>query len=414
MEYYRWVGIDKYGNKSKGIMRVENEIELGKRLKQSGIALLSFHQAFGPGGLHSILNGQFFLKAQNILSLDSLLWFFENFTILLEEGIQLVPALLLLKEQAKEKKPLQYFISAIYGKIIEGKKFSQALLSCGNIVFSPFIIGMIVVGEETGQFVFILKKLIEFLRFRHRLIKDFKKAVLLPLITLLFALFIVCLIFVFVIPQFEVMFSSMEKPVPFLTLFVFKLSHLFRSFYFWGVGFLLFFVLFWLFTHLRNNFLKKLSNELKNLLPGWKLIREEIDLTIFLQIIALMLEAGILLKNALLISLEAVSSSDMKKKIKMMYELLLRGNSFSCALEKVGGVFVRDSLVSIAKVGEETGQMAFVLKRYALSLQQKVERKLNFFSIVVQPILLILIGLLIAIVMLAIYSPLLDMSNIFS
>ena len=102
-----------------------------------------------------------------------------------------------------------------------------------------------------------------------------------------------------------------------------------------------------------------------------------------------------------------------KEKINLLEKLVSEGKSFTEALTIAGNNYFPEDLIAAINVGEESGNLDNVLKRQVSRLQHKLKSKLSLLTTIIQPILMIFVGLLIAFIIYAVYLPIFNISNSF-
>lgn len=396
MKKFYWKGLDRFGQNKKGYCFAESKEQLSNLLRDKGVALLSCREE---------KNRTF--SFSNNLTLEQKYFFFSQLAVLIESGVELLVALKVLLRQAKTKK-LKNIILQIIESIKSGDSFSIALKK-QTPIFEPFIIHMIMAGENSGKLGAVLNNLSDYLNDKILLKNKLKKAALMPLITLVFAVVIILGIFIFVVPQFETLFNSFEKKIPESTQLVLRISHFLRTekaFYFFIA--ILFFLLFIKFLFL-NKTVKKIRDII---LLNFKIFLLQ-DLISFLQTNYIFLESGINLDKSLQYSSKTVKNSYFYQKTLMLKELVSKGKSLEEALTEIGPRFFPDNLVAVVSVGEHSGNLDLMLKKAAAFFTDELKKRLHFLTTIFQPLLLMFIGLLVAFLLLSIYLPIFEMAGLF-
>ncbi|MFH1643728.1 MAG: type II secretion system F family protein [bacterium] len=404
MQKYSWQGLDKYGNSCNGKLDAESASDLKSKLFEKGIALLKSKKSFN----FKIQKGLNFLVRFSQIELIN---FFQNLSTLIESGIDLLTSISLIKNQIKNK-AFKNVVLQIESSVDEGLSFSDTLQKRQDI-FSPFMVWMVRVGERIGKLDFVLKQLCIFLTTRYELTKKLKQAALLPTITISFALLIISGIFIFVVPQFSSLYFSMDKQLPVSTQLILKISNFLRSddFKWWFLGslFCCFFIYFlFKFESIRNlkdKFLLKIFF-IKDLILNF-------DLICFLSVLSICLNSGITLSESLKNSLYSVKNFVFRQKILQLTNLVNQGTSFTQSLKIAGENFFPQSLIVAASVGERTGNLDLMLQRQVDFFKKELDSKLYVLTTFFQPVLMIFVGILIALLMLSVYLPIFDMANLF-
>ncbi|MDZ4100009.1 MAG: type II secretion system F family protein, partial [Methylophilaceae bacterium] len=131
----------------------------------------------------------------------------------------------------------------------------------------------------------------------------------------------------------------------------------------------------------------------------------------FLQAVALLLDGGVSLVPALTIAKGVVANKVLARQLEAVVAEVSAGGSLSEALVLVSEPLFGPEVISLATVGQETGRLSFFLSRAARIVQAQVYRSVTFFATIVQPLVLIVLGLLIALLLVSVYMPVLNLAN---
>lgn len=397
MPRYRWEGIDIHGKSCAGELYASSVNDLQHALLKEQIALLNSNQT-----------KKSFIKLfeRKLIQQKELISLFDHLAILIESGIDVTKAISLCQTQ-KSSTACKKLLSGINSDIQSGKSLSTALTMQAQH-FSPFIIHLIAMGEHSGQLATTLRRLAQHLHARQELTAQLKKAALLPSITLIFALLIVSALFIFVIPQFAELFDSMGKPIPEITQKLISISTFLRtpqSVWFWvglplgGLG---------IKKALKWNSIKAYKDTLITRLNPALLLPDLISL---LETLELCLSTGIPLHESLNNAQQSVSNILFRKKIADVARAVSHGSSFNQAATRNGFHFFPQSLINMLAIGEQTGTLSIMISKAKTLLQAELNSKLIYLTTMVQPILLIIVGIIIAGLMTALYLPIFNLAN---
>lgn len=397
MAYFKWHGVDLNGATQSGKTFARTEKDLDSLLLEREIALLSC-TSIRPFLINRSIN------------LDTKVHFFKQLAVLLDAGIMLPEALQILASLITNKR-LQGIVCTVVADVQEGIPFAQALKRYPN-VFDSLTIRMVRIGHEAGKLSYALQQLGDYLETTQRFKKKLKSAATVPLITFGFFLFVAFAIFLLVIPRFADIFNSMNKELPKITQLIIKTSTLLRS----STIILMLLALVGLFFSFRWYKKTKQGAQLVDRfilkLPWTGQLVANSSIVYFLQSVSMLLQSGVPLVLAMQISKTAVHNAVILSQINFLEKEVTAGTSLSNAMQKVPGSIFAQDLVSLAKVGEESGLLGPMLKKGAAIYLDKVNRSLSFFTRMFQPLLMIILGLLITLLIFAIYLPVFSLSNI--
>ena len=392
MPYYSWSGVNIFGDVKKGKVFARSDEDLDKMLFARNIALIKYKNLKIPRFLGKITS-------------DDKIHFFRQLGVLLNSGVRLPDALMILCDQAKHVR-LKELIFNIELDILQGLSLSEVLAKYPDI-FDDLMAQIVKVGQESGGLGASLVQLSDYLEEKQVFYKKIKSASMLPAITLGFFLFITFVIFAFVVPKFAEVFASIGKELPALTRYILGVSNFLRSSMF--IVLLLSAILFLLLLRKYTKFpaLKKVSDKM-GLAIG---VYRETFLVNFLRSISMMLKGGVRLVPAIHIASSSIKNDTIKLCVEKLEYDVYAGSSLSQSMIDYGGKLFPQDLVAIVKVGEETGKLGVMLDKAADMYRQKISRSILFFTTIFQPLLMIMLGLLITLLIFAIYIPIFGLAS---
>ena len=402
MTKFFWKGIDCQGHVRKGTMHVISPDELKNELLEQEIALLSYRKVMNVAAWLTLILPKKVTDEQRIL-------FFEHMASLINHGVTVAQALVIFHDQT-ENIVLKEGVGRIVNKVEMGISFADALRE-EPVLFNPFIAQLVESGEKSGSLGFTLEKITVYLRDKYALKKELIKAATLPLMTLTSAVVLVAGIFIFIIPHFELIFATLEKPMPATTMVVISLSRFLRS----GWGLLVLVSLPCSFLGIKKVVQhKKMTNFRDRLcllffVKRWYLFSMLIH---FLQTLSMFLKAGVPLKQALEAANETIHHKKVKEKMMLVTDAVTQGKSLALALRQIGPEYVPEKVVSLVAIGEQSGQLATMIDQAAALMQSDFKNRLHVLVTLLQPCLLIVVGLLIAAVMISVYLPIFTMASL--
>ncbi len=231
-----------------------------------------------------------------------------------------------------------------------------------------------------------------------------------PVVTFLFFCAIVSGMFVFILPRFEHIFASMKVPIPPLTRTLLSISAFMRSgsmLILLAIGVFIIFSL-WLF---------KRTTQGKNMLDAfWLKVPFAGGLlcsrftAYFFHSVGMLLEGGMPLVPALSVVRQSIGNVVFAQHIAQVQKRVDAGESLSDALaESDEGLFSPEAIAMVL-VGQESSSLPMVLKRVAAAQREQIRSRLTAATALVQPLLMVLLGLLVALLIFAIYTPIFNLS----
>jgi type IV pilus assembly protein PilC len=396
--YFKWQGIDLRGNIRSGKMFARSAKHLDTILFKRDIALISSRSTFPLISLP--------------VNLSLKISFFRRLALLLDAGVLLPQAVLVLSESMEHSR-FQEIINNIEKKIRAGAALHLALLEY-HALFDSVMIHMINAGQEAGALPPSLKILATHLETKQDFYKKIRAAALVPLLTFLFFISIALVIFIVIIPLFSTIFESIQQELPQLTKGFLRVSDFLRSSkaFFIGIGFVLLLSVGYLILGKERR--KKIIDQISIHTPGISRTVIFSSIFSFFQSVATLLEGGMQLVPALHIAKEAISNQTLKTQLDELEKAVVSGSSLGQSLAQHPGPFARPDIEAIIAVGEESGNLAGILSKIAADYQERLESLLSFYSMLLQPFLMIVLGVFIALLIVAVYLPILSLSYVIS
>lgn len=393
MPYFRWVGVTLLGETRKGKLAAHSPHELSDRLLLQGIALLDCHTVYVSTLLWAISPG---VKGQ----------IFGRISQLLAAGIMLPEALTISAQQSNH--PVLYdslFNCAI--DIKNGVSFANALEKqhklCDRIAMT-----MLLAGYESGDVIASCDNVSRYYQAQDQFKNGVRSALAMPLVTLLFFIVITLFIFVFIMPRFADIFSSLHQELPALTRYMLAISNFMRS---WsmislvvGIGGILCAVYYYCKTTGKN-----MVESFCVRIPYGGLLIYYHQLGQALHALSLLVNSGVSLSYGLKMVSASVTNSVVKHCLISLYDEIQLGRLLSDAMFS-SAVFLPE-VVAVIRVGEETGGLGSSLEYAAHLYKEVLKQMLGRFIFFLQPIMIIILGLLIAALILSVYLPVMELSH---
>jgi len=348
-----------------------------------------------------------FLKkgtAKSPLNLEDKILFFQDLYQLLHAGIVLFDAMDLIEQKFEGTKNAPIFLG-IKESLKRGKSFSQAMEET-NLAFDPVTIGMIRMAETSGQIVSTIKEILHMLKKKQALKKQVISAVSYPAFLLVLALVIMVVLLCFLVPSLKDLFS--EKNLPFLTRLIIQASTILTDnvgifgFFFVGAPFVVRFFLRW----------EKISfflGEAILKIPIVSSFLKELMMARFCRTLFALIAANVSLVEALELCKGVMENRFFIQTIDRALFLIQKGNPISVSFKEcplISPLFCR-----MLETAEKSGELKTVLEQAGELYEQSVETSLKKMVGVLQPFLIIFIGLIVGLIMIGTLLPMTDIRS---
>lgn len=392
MAHFNYSGFQKGGKKIAGSVEAESLGAAKNVLRAQGVMIVSLV----PASARAARGGG--LKGDDLATFTALL------AQLIDAGVPLFDALTALEEQYRGEKA-HPVIASLCEQIKAGSSLSEALATLPNS-FDSLYCSMVASGEASGSLKEVLDELAIHQEKQQKLKSDLSAALIYPAVLLSFAALAVSLLLFFVVPSLEELFEGRELNG--FTLFVVGSSHFLRAHGLLLLGLLVAAVggsIYFLRTPKGKLFFQR--TQLK--LPLLRTVKLKIALGRFCRTFATLLQGGVPLVESLRIARGVVNHLTLEEELRHMEEKVTQGAHLSDELLR--SKLIPKLLARMAAVGEQSGTLATMFLRIASLYERDLEKGLQQTLTLLQPLILVFMGVLIGGIMLAILLPLTNVGN---
>ena len=339
---------------------------------------------------------------------SDLLVFFRQMSVMLKSGVPLSQALELLAENMTNKE----FGANIFdvSKRLGGGEELSASLNNYPRIFSPIMIGLIEAGEAGGILSQVLERLASLIEAQSKIKGQITGALIYPIAILVLAVTISLALLIFIVPTFDDMFKSMGAELPALTSTMLTLSRIVTS-----LGFLIgapitLFICFYLFnisysTKSGRYFFDNLI--LKIPLFGDLILKSE--LASMSDTLSTLINSGISIIEAIERCINASNNEIIRIALKRSISLVTQGQELSASLET--SKVIPRLLVSMIKIGEETGALSFMLENLANFYKREVEEAVTVLTKAMEPAVIFVVAGIVGTIVISLYLPMFSLIN---
>ena len=356
----------------------------------SGIEQLLKTEIFNFGGKFNIKKKQLF---------------YQELAVLLKAGITIKESLSLIIGSLKKKNDAT-LIQSILTNVINGTPFSKAVFD--SKVFSEYEFYSLRIGEETGTTARVCHELGFFYAQKSEQRRIVIAALTYPAIVLTTSVFVVVFMLSYVVPMFQDIFRQNNMELPVLTKVIVRLSQLTKVYgwmIFIAVGIFIITV-----RILKDN--KKYTSGRDHLLikvPVLGTFIKRVYLAQFTQAIALLTTAKVPMLTSVQMVKKMIRFAPLQEALEQVELSILKGNSLSISL-RLHPMF-DNRIISLVKVAEETNQTEYVFKQLSEQYNQEVLQQSKVMTTVLEPLIIIFVGGLVAILLVAMYLPMFQLSS---
>lgn len=337
---------------------------------------------------------------ENITSVD-ILFLVRNLSATIKAGLSVVEALDILIADS-EKKIMKNTLQEVQAVVKNGQTLSVGFEKYANL-FPPVFLGMLRAGEISGQLDRTLSELGHYLSKEFALRSKVKSALMYPIILLIASAGVVSLLLIFVLPRLTKAFESSGVKLPFVTKFFLGLSSMLTYSFLLDFGVLIFLI--WFFIFFRTTRMgKKFFLWLISHIPVAKELVKKVALVRFTRTLGNLMASGLSAVGSLDSCAHSIGNQRYEMAIMAVIEDVKNGLAISEALTKFPELFPR-LLVSLVVVGERTGTLSEILVTFSDFYEEDVDNKLKDLTAVLEPILLLIMGVLVGSIAFSIILP---------
>lgn len=405
MALYTWSGYDEKGKASSGMMDAVSIREAKLKLRSQGMFVSTITEE--AHGLASPFKNISLRGLLDRVGMEDLTITTRQLSTLIGASIPLVDALSALYEQT-DAPAMKKTIAQVRDSVNEGLSFGDALAQHKR-VFPDLYVNMVRSGEASGALDVVLLRLAEFMEGQHRLRAKIGAAMVYPAVLLMISLVVLMYLLTAVVPKVVGMFESMKQTLPLPTRILIAISS-FLSWTWWmiiiGIVLGVVFIVKWRKTD--QGALK--FDRFRLRFPVYGTIYKKVSVARFARTLGTLLSSGVPIIESLRIVKTVVQNKIMEIAIENSMTEIMDGSSLAAPLKK-SGVFP-PILVHMVSVGEKSGSLEEMLMKAAESYEGDVETTVAGLTSVIEPLMIVIMGMLVGFVVLSILLPMLEMSTI--
>lgn len=328
----------------------------------------------------------------------------QQFNTLIKAGLPILRALDLLADRASTLK-LRPVISQIRDRVREGKSLSEAVEEAG--VFSKVYSTAILAGEKSGNLSGVLEYYIAYQRVSTGVRKKIVAALVYPTLLIMVAAVIVTYLVTVVIPKFSALYQDLgvELPAPTKLLIAITVEH---HYFVLGTFAAVLVAIVGLFAWSRSEEGGAAFDRFKFRVPLVGDTMLKFQVAQFVRTLSTLLAGGTPLVSALQTSSDAITSKLLRSTVAKATQEVREGSSLHHALA-VSGI-VPDLALDMIEVGESSGALAPMLTSVAEFYEEEVNLRLTSMVALIEPVILIFMGLLVAFILISLYLPIFSIS----
>lgn len=403
MAIFKYKGLDKTGKEIKGNVNVENLAVAKARVKGMGIMLTEINEETSQ----NLKKGSVNITFGSGVSTVDLALMTRQLATLLKAKIQVVEAFSALVDQTDNPR-LKITLSEIKQKVNEGSSLASAL-SDYPAIFNNVYVNMVEAGETSGTLEVVLLRLADFTESQVKLNNKIKSAMTYPVIMMTVGGIMISIIFAVVIPKLSKIFIQRKMELPIQTKISIWISNTIIN-YWWliiiGIVGLVYFFKKWTKTEAGRSKWDALLLKL----PVVGELVTMINVSRFCSTLATLLQSGVPILSAMRIVSNLISNVHMKRAVEESRTSISEGASLTNPLIK--SELFPPMVTHMIKLGEKSGELEPMLQIVAENYEDQVNSKLSGLTSILEPIMMVGMGLVVAFVVFSVVVPMMQMNSL--
>ncbi len=390
------------GNLLKGCITAENKNEVVLYLKRQQYIIISIDEYDFRGIIQNFKDR----LAGNMLTDKDFILLCRQLSIMLRAGINIVDTFTIIKDNCNDKGQEQFLLRTIDG-LQEGRQLSMIWQEKNKYV-PEYLISALKVAEHTGMLAESLSSAADYLEQVHTERKKLQQICIYPLFLLMLLIVISSIMIFFVLPTFNDIFVRMNLQLPLLTRIVLGVGMGIKD----NFLYIVFATLLWLSiltVGWKSERYRLLFYKGLNKLPVWGIFWEKIYLIQILRQLSFLLSSGISINESMKIIISGIHNVYLVKNLQKVYGGIKQGFSLTVSFRRIE---LRNNIfLAMLSVGEQTGMLVKSIDYCIIFLQRDVDVFRENFIKMLEPMLILAVGLIIGIFVAAVVLPLFEMVN---
>lgn len=416
MAVFEYKGVNQAGKKVKGVLDADSARSLRAMLRRDGVFLTEYTEE-GAGGKKRAKRANTmestgtrevdFGGLLQRVKLMEIAVVTRQLATLIRAGIPVVDAVGACVDQTENPK-LKKILTTAKTAVNEGRSLADALGEHPT-VFNNLYVNMVRAGESSGTLDIVFQRLSDFIEGQVKLRAKLMGAMMYPLIMVGIAVLIVSLMMIFVVPKITEMFEEMGAELPLITRILIGTSDVFRNYWYLGlfgtIGFI-----WWFRRFKKTEGGREFLDGRKLKIPIFGEMIRMVAVTRFAKTFATLLASGVPLLTALEIVRNVLENVVLEKVVESARVAIREGEGIAAALQRSD--HFPSMMTHMIAIGEKTGHLEEMLGNVSDAYETQVESRLTQLTSILEPIMIVMMGIGVGFLVFAILMPMLQMNSV--
>ena len=394
-DIFLWTGTDKRGVRVKGQSRGSNPGLIKAELRKQGIKPITVKKQstlFSKSGKKKIIP-------------KDIAVFFRQLATMLEAGVPLVQSFDIIGN-GSENASMRELILKIKNEVESGTSLAESLAK-HPIYFDELVVNLVKAGEQAGVLEALLDKIATYKEKTEYLKSKIKKAMFYPTAVIIVAIIVTSILLIFVVPQFEQLFTSFGADLPAFTRVVVNMSEFMQEYWWIVMGIIVAAAHGFLQAKKRSVKFNRAIDRIILKLPIIGPIMYKAAVARYTRTLATMFAAGVPLVEALESVAGATGNIVFTDAVLMIRDSVATGQTLRFAMAQTG--LFPNMVEQMVAIGEESGALDSMLNKTADFYEQEVDDAVDALSSLLEPLIMSILGILIGGLVVAMYLPIFKM-----
>lgn len=395
---YKYSGYDASGNSVKGAISASSLEEAKERLRNQNIVYKSvkpYHQ--------------FWILSAPQMPIGKLSDLSVELSSYLRSGMTIMTAIKLMASQHENDRKYLAFLSSLKDMLQEGKSLYSALTNQSIYRLPPFFTQSLDIAGQSGKIVEVLQRMASFFSLQNKIRRQTINAITYPLFIFVIAMGMSAFLLTYVVPKITAIFEDTQQELPGITKFVLALSEFIQSYHITIMLVILGAIIAQQFFYRKSYRYALFVDTMLLKLPLFKSYIQNAELGRFAYILSLMLESGISYAHAVKLASATIDNRALRQYFDEASKKVLEGKALSSALKQDYKILKKNFLQSLA-LGEETSEVGKVMENLSILYAQENEDRVKIMLALLEPVMMLLVGLIVGIIVSAMLLPIFSMS----
>ena len=385
----------------EGVYIADSEARLRQEFEEKGLYVLGIQRA-GRAAL-----GSFKLPRRNRISTREFLVFNQELATLLKAGMPLVQSLDILRQRVANPL-LKTVLDDVHDRVRAGSSLSEAFEAQGSL-FPGVYTASLLAGEKSGSLELVIRRYVAYVKVISAVKRKTISALVYPAVLLALSCIVVGIIVLRVVPEFGAFYNQFGRELPLSTRIIVSVSE-FATAYFLVAVVAVIAVIAAFVAWLKKAGNRRRFDKMILGIPQLGPIAQKFATSQASRTLATLLGGGIPLVNAIDVSARSIGNKYMAGELQTAAQQVREGRALASAMLQSGAF--PDVAIKMVEVGESTGALQEMLNSLADFYDEEIDTNLARFITLVEPLLLVVMGIIIAGLLLSLYMPLFNMGSL--